>query len=54
MTKWTEAKALPDKSTRQIAQFLYKKIIYQYRYSQIIQSNNKLEFVNEVVKELLK
>src|SRR6266540_41824 len=54
MTKWAEAKSLPDKSARQIAWFLYEEIICRYRCSQIIQSDNGLEFVNEVVKELLK
>ena len=32
---------------------LYEEIIYQYRCSQIIQSDNGLEFVNEIVRELL-
>ncbi len=54
MTKWTEAKPLPDKSARQVAWFLYEEIICRYRCPQIIQSDNELEFVNEVVKELLK
>ncbi len=57
MTKWAEAKPLLDKSARQVAWFLYKKIICQYGYLLIIQSDNRLEFVefvNEVVKELLK
>src|SRR6266540_5412325 len=54
MTKWAEAKPLPDKSARQVAWFLYKEIICRYGCPQIIQSDNGLEFVNEVVKELLK
>ncbi len=54
MTKWAEAKPLPDKSARQVAWFLYEKIICRYGYPQVIQSDNRLEFVNEVVKELLK
>ena len=54
MTKWAEAKPLPDKSARQVAQFLYEEIICQYEYPQSIQSDNGLEFVNEIVKELLK
>ncbi len=54
MTKWAEAKPLPDKSARQVAWFLYEEIICRYGCPQIIQSDNGLEFVNEVVKELLK
>src|SRR6266540_3250891 len=54
MTKWAEAKLLPDKSARQVAWFLYEEIICRYGCPQIIQSDNGLEFVNEVVKELLK
>src|SRR6266508_2364766 len=54
MTKWAEAKPLPDKSARQVAWFLYEEIIYRYGCPQIIQLDNGLEFVNEVVKELLK
>ena len=54
MTKWAEAKPLPDKSARQVAWFLYKEIICQYGCPQIIQSDNGLEFVNKVIRELLK
>ncbi len=54
MTKWTEAKPLPDKLARQVAWFLYEEIICWYGCPQIIQSDNRLEFVNEVVRELLK
>src|SRR6266540_3704770 len=54
MTKWAEAKPLPDKLARQVAWFLYKEIICRYGCPQIIQSDNGLEFVNKVVKELLK
>ena len=54
MTKWAEAKPLPDKSARQVAWFLYEEIICQYGCSQIIQSDNGLEFVNKIVRELLK
>ncbi len=54
MTKWVEAKPLPNKSAKQVAWFLYEKIICQYGCPQIIQSDNGLEFVNELVRELLK
>src|SRR6266540_840300 len=54
MTKWAEAKPLPDKSARQVAWFLYEEIICRYGCPQIIQSDNVLEFVNEVVRKLLK
>ncbi len=54
MTKWAEAKPLPDKLVKQVAWFLYEKIICRYGCPQIIQSDNGLEFVNKVVKKLLK
>ncbi len=54
MTKWVEAKPLFDKSARQVVWFLYEEIICRYGCFQIIQSDNGLEFVNKVVRELLK
>ncbi len=54
MTKWVEAKLLPNKSARQVAWFLYEKIICRYGCLQIVQSDNRLEFVNEIIRELLK
>ena len=54
MTKQAEARPLPDKSAKQVAWFLYEKIICRYGCPQIIQSDNELEFVNEVIRELLK
>ncbi len=53
MTKWVEAKSLPDKIGVQVTWFIYKEIICRYGCSAIIQSNNRLEFVNKVVKQLL-
>ena len=54
MMKWAEAKPLPDKSTVQVTQFIYKEIICRYEYSAIIQLDNGLEFINKVIKQLLK
>ncbi len=54
MTKWAKAKPLLNKSARQLVQFLYEEIICQYRCPQIIQLDNGLEFVNKVVRKLLK
>ena len=54
MTKWAEAKLLSNKSAKQVAWFVYKEIICRYGCPQIIQSDNGLEFVNEIVRELLK
>ena len=53
MTKWAEAKPLPDKSAMQVAWFIYNEIICRYGCSAIIQSDNELEFVNEIIKRLL-
>ena len=54
MTKWAETESLPDKSARRVAWFLYEEIICWYGCPQIIQSDNRLEFVNEIIRELLK
>ncbi len=54
MTKWAKVKPLPDKLAVQVAWFIYKKIICRYGCSVIIQSDNELEFVNEVIRQLLK
>ena len=53
MTKWAEAKPLPDKSAMQVAWFIYNEIICQYGCPAIIQSDNGLEFINEIIKQLL-
>ncbi len=53
MTKWAEAKSLPDKSSMQVAWFIYDEIICRYGCPAIIQSDNGLEFVNEIIKQLL-
>ncbi len=53
MIKWAEAKPLPDKSAIQVIWFIYEKIICRYECPVIIQSDNGLEFVNEVIRQLL-
>ena len=53
MTKWAEAKPLPDKTAMQVAWFIYDEIICRYGCLAIIQSDNGLEFVNEIIKQLL-
>ena len=53
MTKWAEAKPLPDKSAVQVIWFIYEEIICRYGYPAVIQSDNGLEFANEIIKQLL-
>ena len=53
MIKWAKAKPLPDKSAVQVIWFIYEKIICRYECPAIIQSDNKLEFINKVIKQLL-
>ncbi len=53
MMKQVEAKPLPNKLAVQVMWFIYEKIICKYGCSTIIQSDNKLKFVNEVIKQLL-
>ena len=53
MTKWAEAKPLSDKSAVQVAWFIYEDVICRYGCPAVIQSDNGLEFVNEIIKQLL-
>ncbi len=53
MIKWAETKPLPDKSAVQVTWFIYEKVICRYGCSAVIQLDNGLEFVNEVIRQLL-
>ncbi len=54
MMKWTEVRPLSNKLVVQVIWFIYEEIICRYGYSAVIQLDNGLEFVNEVIKRLLK
>ena len=52
LTKWVEAKALPDNSAVSIAKFIYEQIITQYGIPLHIMSDCGGYFVNHVTKLL--
>ncbi len=53
MMKWVEAKLLSDKLVVQVVWFIYEEIICRYRCLAIIQSDNRLEFINKIIRQLL-
>ena len=52
LTKWPEAKPIPDKKAITIAKFIFEEIICRHGCPKEIQSDNGLEFANEIVREL--
>ena len=52
-TKWVEAKALCDNTTRSIAKFLYKNIWCRFRCPIELINDQGKHFVNEVVTSLI-
>ena len=52
-TRWPEAKPLRYANAKEVATFIYEEIICRYGCPAIIQSDNGLEFVNEIIKQLM-
>lgn len=52
LTKWAEARALPDNSALSTAKFIYKQIITRYGIPIQLTSDRSGHFVNHVVKLL--
>ena len=53
LTKWPEAKAVPEASAAQVATFLYEQIICQHGCPQIILSDRGTHFNNQMIQKLL-
>ena len=52
LTKWPEAKAIPNMKAETVAEFLYKEIFCRHGIPEEILSDRKTSFINEVIKEL--
>lgn len=53
LTKWLEAKAIPDATAKSIAIFLYEDIICRYRCLEELVSDNESTFISKVVEGIL-
>ena len=54
MTKWSEAKAVPEASAQVAADFIYTEIICRYGCPKIILSDKRTHFKNSLIENLLK
>ena len=52
LTKWIEAKAVPDKSAQTIATFVMEDIISRHSAPKILQSDQGTEFVNHILNRI--
>ena len=52
LTKWPEAKAIPNMKAETVAEFLYKEIFCRHGIPEEILSDRGTSFINEVIKEL--
>ncbi len=53
-TKWLIAKAIKKATAKIISKFIYEKIICKYGCPQVLQSDQKMHFINRVIQDLLK
>ena len=54
VTKWVEAKALTDNSTKKIADFLYEHIITRFGCPLELFNDQGTHFINELLEDLTK
>lgn len=52
LTKWAEARALPDNTALSTARFLYEQIITRYGIPLHITSDRRVHFVNQVIRTM--
>ena len=52
MTKWVEAKALTDNSTKKTTEFIYKQIITRFGCPLELVNDQGTHFLNELVEAL--
>ncbi len=52
-TKWPITKALKEVIARAVSKFIYEKIICEYGYPEVLQSDRGMHFVNRVIEDLI-
>ena len=52
LTRWLEAKAVPDAGAETLAKFIFEDIVCRHRVPQVILSDNGKNFASEIVKIL--
>src|SRR6266540_3734134 len=51
-TKWLIVKVIKEAIVRTVSKFIYEKIICEYGYSQVLQSDCGTHFVNKIIQDL--
>ena len=54
LTRWLEAKAIPDAGAKTLAKFIFEDIVCRHGVPQVIFSDNRKNFASEIVKILCK
>ena len=53
LTKWPEARAIPDATAKSVADFLYEDIICRHGCPQELVSDNGSAFISQIVEAIL-
>src|SRR2546429_4814457 len=53
LTKWSEARAISEVTAEKVSEFIYEQIICQHEYPQIILSDRRIHFNNNMITKLL-
>ncbi len=53
-TKWPIVKLFKKIIAKAVSKFIYEKVICKYGYSEVLQSDQRMHFVNKVIVDLIK